>query len=1846
MKKILSSLLAISILLSCGGSVQSELSNSQVFSSYISGYTAGLVSRRSTIKLKLTESLGEDFDLTKRFDKNVFSFSPSIEGETRWIDNRTIEFLPTNKLEQGTDYTVNFHLKELKNVPKELETFVFKFRTLTQSFEVTRYGLTTPSQSNRGIQQLEGIISLADVVDSGLIDKVFSAVQNGKILPSEISTLGNNEFRFVIGNIARDKTKDSELTIKVKGSPIGVEKDYEDKVTVNSQQSFKITETIVIQSPQQFVRIHFSDPLEANQNLNGLITIDNRSVQEYVIEGHEIKVYPSSQMNGTSELVVFKGVKNFEGLKLKYNYSKEIEFKAQKPDVKEYGDGVIIPSEGKMNFPFEAVNLKAVDIILTKIYESNLLQFFQVNNLNGEEQLQRVGEKVLTKKLDLTKTGVDLTKWNKFFIDLSSVIDENDGAIYQIHIRFKKEYSNYNCDNEENKDGLEELEYVSTETDWNENDWRTYDYDYYDDYEYYEYNYDYSERNNPCHSMYYRGKGITKNIILSNIGIIAKAGPDKVLHVVVNNINTTQPYSGVDLAIYNYQQQLIASVSTDAEGMASIQLDEKPFVIIASLGKQRGYIKLRDAESLSLSKFDVSGATIQKGIKGFIYGERGVWRPGDSIYLTFMLEDKNQLLPQNHPVEFTLHNPKNQLITRKVSSSSVNGLYDFRTITNQEAITGNYRVQIKVGNRQFVKYIKVETVMPNRLKVYLETDKKYISMKDRMEIDLSAMWLHGSPANKLKAKVDVSIDQQGTNFVGYKGFEFDDPLKRYYSNDFTVFDSRLDAEGKAKFPLKLSVPTAAPGMLNAHFTTKVFEEGGGFSINRKLISYSPYTSYIGVKVPKGDLYAGTLEVDKTHKIEFATVTEDGKSISNAISIKIYKVEWRYWWDRYDNDLSSYISRSSVSPIVSKELFTKEGKTSINFKTTKWGRYLVIAKDKNSGHSTGKVFYADQRYWSRSNDTDKEFASMLAFATDKESYEVGEEVKFSFPSKSGGRALVSIENGSKIIEKKWIKTDDKETKGSFKVSEEMTPNVFVHITMLQPHKNTLESIPLRMYGIVPISIENKNSHLEPVIEMPSVLRPETTATIKVKEKSGKRMSYTLAIVDEGLLDLTGFQTPDPWNTFYAREALGVKTWDIYDYVLNAFKLEQNKILAVGGGGEINGDKKPAKANRFEPMVRFIGPFELPNGTKSHKIKIPNYVGSVRVMVVAGEDLKYGSAEKTVPVRNPLMVLGTLPRVVGPNEDITLPVDVFAMEKQIKNVSIKVTANDFFELEEDSKNLTFEKTGDEVIRFKMKTSNKLGIGKVSIVATSGKEKATYDFEIDVRPANPMVTNVKEAIVEAGSSWESSYAFNGIDGTNEVAIEVSSIPAINLEKRLDYLIQYPHGCIEQTTSSVFPQLYLSTFTKLNSTSKIEIERNIKEAIFRLQNFQTSNGGFAYWPGESSDNPWGTNYATHFLIEAEKQGYTLPYGMKNKLTKYLKNEASSWRANKNESYYYRYQSNEIMQAYRLYVLALANKGELGAMNRMKESKNLSINAKWRLAAAYKLMGQDKVARSLIFGIPTDIDEYKEFSYSYGSSTRDEAMILEVLSLMDEKAKAGLMAKKVATQLGNSDTWMSTQTTAYSLIAMSKFLDGAKTSGIMKFSYSLDGKIKSTSSNNPIFIDRVKPNSLKEGKVSLNNTGNGLVYVRVTTKGIPIESNELDKDNNLKMNVTYLDMNGKSINPASISQGTDFKMQVTVFNPGLKGDIQEMALSQIFPSGWEIHNGRMSNYNSGGNSYFDYQDVRDDRVYTYFSLSKGKSKTFTVNLNATYDGKYYLPSILCQAMYDNSLSSVKPGKWVEVVRN
>ncbi len=1863
-------IISLAVLSSCFR-MKSEVNEiNPAFGRYISAYTSGMISRKTSIRIELSKGYFESHPsenlvvskdsaslasiellrLTALPDSSllddIFSFEPEIKGKAHWISDRVIEFIPAGILPVNQFYNAEFKLEQVMDVLDDFETFRFQFSTYPQNLFVSTDGLRAYDDYNVEWQKLSGKITTSDYEDTLAIKKTICITQNGKSLAFKlIAASANNEFYFYADSIKRN-IKEDKVKVSWDAENIhALQKGFED-IIVPGLGDFSLSQAKVIENEDQYVELTFSDPIHYNQNLKGIVSIEGIDNLTYSIESNVVKVFLPNRIVGTKLISVSTGIKNFKGYKMNEASNSSLYFSEPNPLVRIKGNGSILPNSNGLIFPFEAISLKAIDVRVVKIYENNVHQFLQVNGLNGEDGLTRVGKVIAEKKINLDyNKKMNLKQWNQHVIDLGKLIQPDPGAIYRISIKFKKEYALCDCSAEvpETNDASNNENRVDEdEKNWNENDWNSYGFDGGYDHWYY-YNEDYS----PCNDDYYYGKAVSRNILASDIGLIYKLDDNKLSHAFVSNMLTAKPLPNTAIEYYDFTKQLIAVGTTDANGMLDLQLKRKPFLMLAKHGRQRGYLKLVDGEANSLSKFDVSGEVVQKGVKGFIYGERGVWRPGDSLFLNFIMEDKEQRLPKNHPVKFELQDPNGQVIYQSTKTHNLNGLYDFRSATGTEAITGNYTAVARVGNRAFTQSLKIETVKPNRLKIYMDFDKGKIN--DSLA-KLEVKWLHGAIAKNLHATVNVSVNQTKTTFEKYPSYVFDSPIRNFYSDADLVFDGKLNEEGTAGIKTSLAVGQTAPGMLKATYITKVFEEGGDFSIDRYSTPYSPYKTYVGIQLPQTKSYDNTYETGQTYSFDIATVDAKGKPVStNKLQVKVYKIQWRWWYEKNrEEDLSSYISRAGTIVMKDTLIKTTAGKGLFKFRINypEYGRYLITVSDIEGGHETGQVVYIDWPYWSRANRSSSENANMLNFACDKEKYTTGENIKLSFPSPSDGMALVSVESGTRVIKKFWIPTKKGETVYQFPATADMAPNAYIHVSLIQPHASTKNDLPIRMYGVVPVLVDDPATHLIPEIKMPDVIQPESNTSIQVKEKTGRRMTYTLAIVDEGLLDLTRFKTPQPWNSFYAREALGVKTWDMYDAVIGAYAGKLDKLLSVGGDGDGLGGKG-VKANRFKPLVKFMGPFQLEAGQeKTHRLQVPNYVGSVRVMVVAENNAAYGNAEKAVAVRKPLMILATLPRVLGPGESVSLPVDIFAMEKQVKDVKVEVELNELLSLEgSKQQSMHFERTGDEVINFKLNVAERTGIAKVKITASSGKEKAVQEIELDVRTPNPKVSDGFEMAVEPGQSWDAAIAFKGISGTNKATIEFSSIPSMGLEKRLDYLLQYPHGCIEQTTSSVFPQLYVMNLMELKEVQKIKISDHIKAGLRRLQLFQTANGGFAYWPGESYDSEWGSNYAGHFMLEAEKQGYNLPLNLKNKWVKYQQEQARNWSAN-NSMYNHPHgnETNEVIQAYRLFVLALSNNAELGAMNRLREEKNVSITAKWRLAAAYHLVGQNEVALSLIKDLPTSVIAYKELSYSYGSDVRDEAMILETLSLLKEKVKANSLAKVVAKNL-NSHNWMSTQETAYSLLAMCEYAGVKENHGEMNFSYALNGGAETEKlvKKNLAQVKYTDADISGKSTVSVKNKGQGTLFAKVMVEGIPLIGDKTASAKDLKMEVVYRNMKGQSIEPDKIQQGTDFIAVVTISNPGTKGQLKEMALNQVFPSGWEIHNSRMDE--TGTANAARHQDIRDDRVYSYYELAANTSKTFVIQLNATYLGKFYLPTLYSEAMYDNLINARVPGRWVEVVK-
>lgn len=1841
MKRLALFLLATSLFVACQSKKEQDFSSPKsLFVDQVSSFTGGVVSITSPIKLKLTKNMGDSL-AGKQVSEKIFSFSPSIEGNTSWEDNRTLVFTPTEHLQSGQKYEATANLKKIfPDISKDKQEFRFVFQTLVQNFEVTVGGFQFYKKSDLKKLKVEGYLQTADFAPFESIQKMVTAKQNGKTLQLTWKNSPTaNTYVFNIENVKRGEKAD-EVNLEISGNPIGVSKSSDLEVEVPSLGDFKVVSSQIMRGKENYISVVFSDPLDDRQNLNGLVTFANLSNRPRVVVNlNELKVYPTRTIDNKAELVVNAAVKNVAGYKLKEDYIAQLQFTQSKPEVRFVNNDrkAILPSTKGLVLPFEAVGLSAIDVTVVKVFEDNMLQYLQVNSLGGESQLRRVGKPVIHKTIPLNTSGVtDLNSWNRFTLNLEDIITTESGAVYQIRIGFQKRQSLYFCGDSENNEGIDdepEAWGVEEESSY----WDSYEY-------YYSPGYNWEERDNPCSNSYYGNRrSISKILFASDMGLVAKKSDKGSLYVFVTNLLTTKPMSGVTLNVYDYQQQLLATSKTDGDGKAEISLSETPFVVVAKNGNQAGYLKLDDGSSLSLSNFNVSGTKIKNGLKGFIYGERGVWRPADTVHLGFILTDLTKELPEHHPVVMELYNPTGQLSYRKVSSSAIGDMYRFDFITDTDAPTGNWQAKAKVGGAQFYKTVKIETIKPNRLKVNLTFDKDRFTANDRtVSGDLNVRWLSGAKANNLKAEYELVLSPVKTTFDAYPNFSFDDESKDFYSDRTTVFEGRVNSEGFARVNINLGETDNAPGALNAKLYGKVFEEGGDFSISNVTVPYYPYTSFVGVKVPEGDK-RGILLTDKDHTIRIASVDADGSPVSRRnVKVELYKLSWRWWWDNSYDNISNYVGRSYRDPIQKQTINTSggEGTWTLNIKYPEWGRYYVKVTDPVSGHSAGKVVYMDWPGWAgKGKRGELDGASMLDFAVEKEEYKVGDQVTLSIPTTAGNRILVSLESGSKVLQTFWVEAKDENTNVAFEATSDMAPNIYAHLTMIQPHGQEKNDLPIRLYGVQSIKVVDPSTVLQPVIKMPMELRPEQNFSIEVTESKGKPMAYTVALVDEGLLDITNFKTPDPWTSFFAREALGVKTWDVYDDVMGAFSGKMEHLLAIGGDGELK-PKEQKEANRFKPVVKFLGPFYLKAGeTGKHKLQMPQYIGSVKTMVIAAADGAYGKADQVTPVKQPLMLLATLPRVSGPGETMKLPVNVFVLDDKVKNVALTVETSGGLVLNgSKSKSAVFSKAGDQVLYFDLKSRETTGIGKVKVTATSGKLTASYDIEMNIIPRNPPVTAIDSKVVNTGEKWSTNYEPIGMLGKNTGSIEISTLPSLNIEQRLGYLIRYPHGCIEQTTSAVFAQLFLNKLMTLPEDKQSKVQTNVVAGIARLKSFQLSSGGFSYWPGNNYANNWGSNYAGHFLLEAKKAGYAVPEGMLSSWTSFQTQKAEAWGNLSTDD------DNDLIQAYRLYTLALAGSPSLGAMNRMKESNKLRRESKWRLALAYAVAGYDNQANSLIEGLSVAEPDsvIYDYRYSFGSSTRNKAMILETLLELNQKEKAFELLMGIAREMGDKDRWMSTQTTAYCFISIAKYSDKFKLEEETKVSLNIGGKTSNVSGTD--YVNQVNLAEADKAKVvEITNNGEAPVFARIIRSGIPIEGTEESMNRNIKFTVRYVDQNGNSLNVNKLTQGTNFKAIVTVTNPGQKGYYNELALTQIFPSGWEIINTRLDG-SDAGNSLAKYVDIRDDRVMHYFDLKPNQEGSFTVLLNAAYQGKYYLPSASVGAMYDNTIFANTKGGWVEVV--
>lgn len=1825
------------------------------FAPYVPAFTAGHISARSPILIRIAE--GQRWrDSSAAAIQELFDLSPTVKGQVSWHDELTLAFTPSERLEQDQTYEVAFKLGRLIEVPKGLELFRFQVATYKQGIDAKVTDMQSLSATDLTWQRLVASVYTSDDATGQDLEGCFAAKQEGRALSLVWEHEPNGRYhRFTVDSVRRGESA-SRVDITWNGERIGCDDASTLPFDVPAIGELTLISATTFSDGEQYATLLFSDPLDMAQDMRGLVGIAGAEEVRITVDGSKLVLYPAERLSGNQQGFVSGGLRNVNGRTLGKDLTVELDFEELKPAVRLVGKGTILPSTDGLLMPFQAVNLKAVDVRVIRIHESNVSQFLQVNQLDGSRELARVGRLISRKTMNLkTADAPDLGRWNTFYLDLADHVKAEPGAIYRVELSFGRHQSVYPCE------GVEAVE-APRERSW-EDEQAAYDqprdYWYYDEYDYYDYDesYNYQEREDPCKPSYYvHNTTVSRNILASDLGLIAKSGTDGSMMLAVSDLKTAQPMSGVKLDVLDYQRKSLGQTVTDAEGLATLpSTRNKPFLLVASKGAQRGYLRLDDGQSLSISSYDVQGEAVERGIKGFLYGERGVWRPGDSLYLSFMLQDPQDRLPKDHPVVLEITDPRGRLDQKHVRTSSVNGVYAFRCATSPDAPTGYWGALVRVGGTAFHKSLRIETIKPNRLKVLLElpdgpADKEgqRITAGEGATIKLRSHWLHGAPARNLKSRVTVTMAQGWSEFKGYERYTFNDLRTWLPDEEQVAFDGTLDEQGEASFDLDLNMGRSAPAVVSTNIVTRVFEAGGDASMDRVSVPYYPYESYVGIQAPDTRSAWGTYVTDTAYRFDVVSLDAKGKVLAgHALKAQVYKLNYNWWWDGSLTGSASYIASPSVE-LQQESDITTDAKGRAVFKLRidrpQWGRFCVRIHDPASGHASAMQVYMDWPGWEgRSRREDPDQAAVLSFNADKEKYAVGDLATLIIPSGGSGRALVSLETGSRVLDAVWIELKEKETRHSFPITADMAPNIYAHVMLIQPHAKTANDLPIRLYGVIPILVEDAQTHLAPALGLPKEIKTDAPFSVQVSEKNGRAMTYTLAIVDEGLLDLTRFKTPDPWNHFYAREALGVRTWDLYDQVIGSFGKQIQRVLALGGSDDA-GKGDAARANRFKPVVRFVGPFKLDRGKSAkHHFTISNYVGSVRVMVVATDGEKaYGHAEQAVPVRKPLMVLASLPRVLAPGETADLPVTVFAMDPKIKDVKVRIEPNALLIPEGAAeKNVRFSGTGDQVVSFRVRVKEAVGVAKLKVSVSGAGESASEAIELQVRQPNLPATEVTEVLLSAGESFSQVPQPLGVAGTNSAYLEISTIPPVDMGRRLQYLLDYPHGCLEQTTSKAFPQLYLAKVMDLPARGEHMARANVEAALRKMIQFQRADGGFNYWPGGDHYDSWTAIYAGHFLVEAERMGYAMPGNVKGNWLNFQRKQAREWNGVVPQGW--QRGNVQLVQAYRLYVLALAKSVELPAMNRLREQRDLGMQARWMLAAAYAYAGRKDVAQQLVADIPTAIPAYTEQYWTYGSDLRDEALVLEALLAMDQVERAAPVAQRIAKRLSGGD-WWSTQSTAFGLLAIARLAEKSDLGKGMSFTLTADGKSTDRFSEKAIsHTDLPVPDGKKS--VSVANSGKNLLYVRLVRTGTPLAGQERASSSGLDLSVAYTLMDGTPMDPSRIEQGTDFMAMVTVTHPGIVDSYQQLALSQLFPSGWEIRNTRLEGTLSGAaQGPYTYQDIRDDRVLTYFDLYKGRSHTYRVLLNASYTGRYYMPGAICEAMYDHTVNARSVGKWVDVV--
>lgn len=1016
---------------------------------YIAGHTAGTISRGSRIRVLFAEGSAVRGRPGTSAD-SLIDIEPRIRFTSVFAGEREVVITPAEPLEAGKTYRVRMHLRKFVSANDKLDTYEFPVDVMPRDFDVQLGGLVAVSGSAREMT-LTGTLTTADYEDAERIESLLGAKLGSKALKLEwMHASDGHRHDFVISRIPR---RDRAGTVQVSwnGAPIGVQRKGEISVLVPAAGAFEMTHVVAVSEVPQHIAIAFSEPLDTKQRTAGLIHTDQPHGRVR-IDGNWLRIYPDKRFSGPVSLRIDPSLRSARGERSSEVPARVVEFAPTPPQVR-FADAK--SDRAPLRIPVEAINANSFQVSAWRIADQSTASWLRAEKTDGDGRLDAEAQFLWRKTIVLPAAHRD--EWSRYEIDSAQLLKDSPGGLYRLTVSLNRSNAAYPCEaRKPAKSGTGEtlpqtLEGYAGEMSEGERDRSGW-----------------TQRADPCHDAYYRyatNVRETRSMLASDIALLSRRDQRGRLHVVATSVDKAEPIAETALQVFDRQGQPVGSASTDADGFATIEAKGAPSYLLAQHQGHKAYLRLAGSTALAASHGDIVAK--DQPVAATIYCERDAWRPGDDIKLTLAVRSGAGNAAAGQPVTLQLYDPRNQLVQSVTSNRPVNGAWFFKLTTAQDAPTGDWTVRARLNGNTVARTVKIESVTGNRIDVALDLSRGAGQRAD-LPINgrVSAQWPDGGMASGLKTDVTVRMESVPTRFERHPDFVFDD-AGCGVSAEQRLFEGRLDGKGQVFFEHEPIAPSHAPGALLAHFVTRVQDEDGRFSAAQTSVPMVPYARFVGIKLPRDERGRSVLATDEPHTLAVATLDAQGKPVSlPKVRVALYRLD-----DDGREPRNGCADPARGDPVIAGEVTTVNGLGGFDLKVDypQWGRYLVRACDAEGGHCAASVLELDWQGWADARGSGAEPGAM-SLVTETSKVKVGESAVVRLPSGAQGKALVVVDNGAGIVEKRWLAVAKSDPRIELPVSEAMAPRVTVDVTLIDPSHNGEEAGGNAVHGAIQLEVQ--------------------------------------------------------------------------------------------------------------------------------------------------------------------------------------------------------------------------------------------------------------------------------------------------------------------------------------------------------------------------------------------------------------------------------------------------------------------------------------------------------------------------------------------------------------------------------------------------------------------------------------------------------------------------------------------------------------------------------------------------------------------------------------------------------